>query len=196
MTHLPRRRVDSHRIRRSRLPALGVALLALSLTAGSAGATVILRGNHSDDYSFSFDDCGYWIDVSGHAEGVAQIRVGKGDLTSAFFLHDNYSFLETWTRRDTGDFFTLGGNGLFQETKATPVEGTIFEFTSINAGQPFIAWDSDGNVIMRDRGVIRQVIQFDTLGDDVPGGEFITNVSFSVHGPHPGLEFDVCAMLD
>ena len=196
MAHLTRRRVDSHGIRRSLIPALGAALLALSLTAGPVGATVILRDHYSDDYGFSFNDCGYWIDVSGHAEGIAQIRVGTGDLTTAFFLHDNYSFLETWTRRDTGDFFTLGGNGLFQETKATPVEGTIFEFTSINAGQPFIAWDSDGNVIMRDRGVIRQVIQFDTLGDDVPGGEFITNVSFSVHGPHPGLEFDVCAMLD
>jgi len=44
--------------------------------------------------------------------------------------------------------------------------------------------------------VIRQVLEFDTLGDDVPGGEFITDVSFSVHGPHPGLEFDACSMLD
>jgi hypothetical protein len=196
MAHLPMPREDSRGIRRRLIPAIGAALLALTLAAGPVGATVILRDNYSDDYAFSFDDCGYWIDVSGHAEGIAQIRVGKGDLTTAFFLHDNYSFMETWTRRDTGDFFTLGGNGLFQETKATPVEGTIFEFTSINAGQPFIAWDSDGNVVMRDRGVIRQVIQFDTLGDGVPGGEFIKDVSFSVHGPHPGLEFDVCAMLD
>jgi hypothetical protein len=165
------------------------------LAAGPVGATVILRDHYSFDYGFSFDDCGYWLDVSGHAEGVAQIRVGKGDLTTAFFLHDNYSFLETWTRRDTGDTFTLGGNGLFQETKATPVEGTIFEFTSVNAGQPFIVWDSDGNVILRDRGVVRQVIQFDTTGDDVPGGEFIADVSFSVNGPHPGLDFDLCSML-
>jgi len=52
-----------------------------------------------------------------------------------------------------------------------------------------------GNLILRDRGVIRQVIQFDTLGDDVPGGAFVADVSFSAHGPHPGLDFDVCGAL-
>lgn len=193
MAHLPRMALK--RTRRTLVAALGAALLALPLAATPVGATVILRDHYSDDYAFSFDDCGYWIDVTGHAQGVAQIRVGKGTLETAFFLHDNYSFLETWTRRDTGDSFTLGGDGLFQETKATHVSGTIFEFTSINAGQPFLVWDSDGNLIVRDRGVIRQVLQFDTLGDDVPGGAFIADVSFVAHGPHPGLEFDVCSML-
>jgi hypothetical protein len=183
------------RIRRTLLSALGAALLALPFAAAPVGATVILREHYSDDYAFSFDDCGYWIDVTGHAQGEAQIRVGKGTLETAFFLHDNYSYLETWTRRDTGDFFTLGANGLFQETTATHVSGTIFEFTSINAGQPFLVWDSDGNLVVRDRGVIRQVLQFDTLGDDVPGGAFIADVSFVAHGPHPGLEFDLCALL-
>jgi hypothetical protein len=196
MAHLARHRAGAGGVRRSIIPALGATLLALSLAAGPVGATVILRDHYSDDYAFSFDDCGFWIDVAGNVEGTAQIRVGKGDLTTAFFLHDNYAFLETWTRRDTGDTFTLGGNGLFQETTATPVEGTIFAFTSINAGQPFIVWDSDGNLVMRDRGVVRQVIQFDTLGDDVPGGEFVADVSFSVSGPHPGLDVDLCALLD
>jgi hypothetical protein len=194
MAHLARRR-PAGGTRRALASAIGAGLLALSL-AGPVSATIILRDHYSDDYAFSFDDCGFWLDVSGHAEGNAQLRVGTGDLTTAFFLHDNYSFLESWTRRDTGDSFTLGGNGLFQETKATHVEGTIFEFTSVNAGQPFVVWDSDGNVVVRDRGVIRQVLQFDTLGDDVPGGEFITDVSFSVSGPHPGLDFDPCSMLD
>lgn len=195
MAHFRRRRTALGGIRRAFIAALGAALLALPLAAGPVGATVILREHYSNDYAFSFDDCGYWIDVSGHNAGIAELRVGTGDLTTAFFLHDNYSFLETWTRRDTGGFFTLSGNGLFQETKATPVEGTIFAFTSINAGQPFIVRDSHGNVIARDRGVIRQVIEFDTLGDDVPGGAFITDVSFSVSGPHPGLDLDLCSVL-
>ena len=181
--------------RRRVVAAVGAALMALSMTATPVGAAVILRDHYSDDYAFSFDDCGYWIDVSGHAEGVAHIRVGKGDLATAFFAHDNYSFLETWTRRDTGDSFTLGGNGLFQETKATPVGGTVFEFTAVNAGQPFTVWDSDGNVIVRDRGVVRAVIQFDTLGDDVPGGEFVADVSISFSGPHDGVAFDLCTVL-
>jgi hypothetical protein len=196
MAHLLRRRTSSRGIRTRVMLALGGALLSLPLAAGAVSADVILRDHYSFDYDFSFDDCGFWIDVSGHAEGVAHIRVGKGDLTTAFFAHDNFSFLETWTRRDTGDSFTLGGDGLFQETTATRVEGTIFEFTAVVAGQPFTVWDSDGNVVLRDRGVVRQVIRFDTLGDDVPGGEFIADVSSSVNGPHPGFDFDLCTLLD
>lgn len=195
MAQLRRRRSNWRGVRRAVLSVVGGALITLTLAA-PVGATVVLRDHYSEDYAFSFDDCGFWIDVSGNATGMALLRVGKGDLATAFFLHDNFSFLETWTRRDTGDSFTLGGNGLFQETRATHVEGTIFEFTSVLAGQPFIVWDSDGNVILRDRGAIMQVLQFDTLGDDVPGGEFVADVSFSVHGPHPGLDFDPCALLD
>jgi hypothetical protein len=195
MPRRPRPAAASRRIRVRILAALGAALLALPFAAGSASATVILRDHYADDYAFSFDDCGYWIDVSGHDQGIAQLRVGKGTLETAFFLHDNYSFRETWTRRDTGDFLSVSGNGLFHETKATHVSGTIFEFTSINAGQPFVVRDSSGRLILRDRGVIRQVTQFDTLGDDVPGGTFVADVSFVAHGPHPGLEFDVCPLL-
>lgn len=196
MAQLPWRRAPSSGIRRSLISALCGSLLVLTVAAGPVGATVILQEHYADDYAFSFDDCGFWIDVVGHDEGVAHLRVGKGDLATAFFLHDNFSFLETWTRRDTGEWFTLGGDGLFQETRATPVEGTIFEFTSIVSGQPFTVRDSDGNVIVRDRGVVTQVLQFDTLGDDVPGGEFVTDVSFSFGGPHPGFDLDLCTLLD
>jgi hypothetical protein len=195
MAQLRQRRSAWRGIRRAVLSAVGGALITVTM-ASPVGATVVLRDHYSEDYAFSFDDCGFWIDVSGHVDGVAQLRVGKGDLATAFFLHDNFSFLETWTRRDTNESFTLGGNGLFQETTATHVEGTVFEFTSVLAGQPFTVWDSDGNVVLRDRGLIRQVLQFDTLGDDVPGGEFVADVSFSVHGPHPGLDLDLCALLD
>jgi hypothetical protein len=181
-------------LRRTLPAAAAGALLALSLAAGPVGATVILRDHYSDDYAFSFDDCGFWIDVDGHDSGTAQIRVGTGDLASAFFLHDNYAFEETWTRRDTGHFLTVSGNGLFQETKAVHLEGSKFAFTSVNAGQPFVVTAEDGTVT-RDRGVVREVIVFDTLGDDVPGGEFVESLSFRVAGPHPGLDFDPCTAL-
>jgi hypothetical protein len=195
MGHLGPHQITSRSSPKGLIAILSGALLALALGVGPVGATILPNDRYSDDYSFSFDDCGFWIDVTGHDEGVAHLRVGKGDDASAFFLHDNYSFAETWTRRDTGDSFTLSGNGLFHETKATHIEGTIFAFTSINAGQPFVVRDADGNVILRDSGVIVQVIEFDTLGDGVPGGEFITDVSFAVHGPHPGLDFDPCSFL-
>src|SRR4051794_40543728 len=196
MARLPLRGTTPRRVRRTILSAVAAAALALPLAAGPAGATMAVRDHYSDDYGFSFDDCGFWVDAVGHDQGIALIRAGKGDLASAFYLHDNYEFVETWTRRDTGAFITVSGNGVFQETKATRVTGTVFAFTSINAGQPFVVRDSDGDLIMRDRGVIRQVLEFDTLGDDVPGGEFVADVSFSVSGPHPGLAFDPCPLFD
>ena len=198
MAQLPWRRAPSRGIRRTLLAALTGSLLALVVASGPVGATTILREHYSDDYAFSIDDCGFVIDIAGHTEGVALFRVGKGDLASAFFLHDAYSFLETWTRRDTGESFTVGGYGVFQETTAVPVPDTVstFEFTSVVAGQPYTVWDSDGNVIVRDRGVVMQVLQFDTEGDDVPGGVFVADVSFSFGGPHPGFDLDVCTLLD
>jgi hypothetical protein len=183
------------RARRLTFAVVTGAALALSMVAGPVSATIYSREHYSFDYEFSFTDCGYTMDVVGHREGILQIRTGKGDLASAFFAHDNYQFTEVGTRRDTGDFITLSANGLFQETKATHVSGTIFDFRSINAGQPFTVRDSDGNVVVRDRGVIKEVLRFDTLGDDTPGGEFIEEISFSFAGPHPGLELDLCALL-
>lgn len=185
----PRRRL------RRLVIAVAAAAAALATVAAPASATVIPREHYSDDYGFSFNDCGFWIDVSGHVDGDVQLRVGSGDLQSAFFVHDRATYSETWTRRDTGDFLTVSGHSLFHETHATHVEGTVFTFSSINSGQPFVVRDSSGALVLRDRGVLKETILFDTLGDNMPGGTFIRQVSFSVAGPHPGLEFDPCALL-
>jgi hypothetical protein len=47
-----------------------------------------------------------------------------------------------------------------------------------------------GNVIVRDRGVIRHTALFDTLEDGVPGAVFLEETHTSVHGPHPGCADD------
>ena len=135
-------------------------------------ATVIFKEHYSDDYAFSYDCGGTTIEVTGHDDGVAHIRVGKGDFETAFFAHDNYSYTETHTNPD-GDFLVITGNALFQETRATHVAGTVFTFSSVVSGQPFTVFDSNGKVLVRDRGSIRETILFDTLGDNMPGGTFI-----------------------
>lgn len=182
------------RSRLRRLAAAGAGVLLALVSVAPAFATVAFREHYSFDYAFSYDCDGTTIEVTGHAEGVAHIRVGKGDLDTAFFAHDNYEFTETHTNPD-GDFLVITGNGLFQETKAVHLEGTLFAFSAVNSGQPFTVYDEDGNVLVRDRGTIRATIVFDTLGDDTPGGEFIEELSFEVAGPHDGLGFDTCAIL-
>ena len=93
-------------------------------------------------------------------------------MRNAFFAHDNYWYRETHVSED-GRTLTISGNGNFKETKAVRVEGSVFTFTSINAGQLFTVRDTDGNVVFRDRGVVSETILFDTLGDGEPGGTFI-----------------------
>lgn len=168
----------------------------LALTAWPVSATVIERGPYSGTYAFSYDCDFSKINVQGEFGGTASIRVGKGSKATAFFAHDNYWFREVHTAAATQTWVMVSGNGLFQETKATPMGGSIFTFTSVNAGQPFVVTSSAGDILLRDRGAIRETILFDTGGDAVPGGTFLGSLSFDVHGPHPGLDVDLCDFLE
>ncbi|HEU0334972.1 MAG TPA: hypothetical protein VFR43_00365 [Gaiellaceae bacterium] len=185
--------------RTRRLAACAAAAVAaatvLVLGVSPAVATVVDSGHYTDAYSFSYDDCGFAVDVSGTASGHFRIREGKGKLATAFFVNDNFSYTETHTNPATGAFFTVTGNGVFNEVKATPVVGTIFEFEAVEAGQPFVLYDSDGNLVLRDRGSLHHHSLFDTEGDEVPGGVEIEYLGADVHGPHFAFENDICPII-
>ena len=169
------------------LTALGVvAVLALSVSP--AAGTVVESGFYSGTDSFSFDDCGFTLNVESEFSGHFVLRADKDG--QAFYGKDNFQFRDVLTNADTGQWFVIRGNGLFNEIKATPIEGNIYEFVAIEAGQPFVLEDSAGNVVVRDRGVIRHTALFDTFGDGEPGAEFIEETHTSVNGPHPGFAED------
>jgi hypothetical protein len=183
------------RARLSRLAAVAVAAAAATaLVAATAGATVVDRGHYSSEpYSFSYDDCGFVVDVEGTSSGHFRFREGKGKTDSAFFTLDNYSFTETQTNPETGEFVTIEANAVFNEIRAKRVEGTIFEFWAVDAGQ-FRMYDSDGRLVARDRGSLQFHILFDTEGDDVPGGIVIEEFPPKVRGPHPGFD-NFCGLI-
>jgi hypothetical protein len=156
--------------------------------ASPAAATVVESGFYSDTDSFSFDDCGFTLDVESEFSGHFVVRADKGG--QAFYGKDNFSYRDVYTNPETGGWFVVRGNALFSEIKATQVSGNIYEFVAIEAGQPFVIEDSAGNVIVRDRGVIRHTALLDTLGDGEPGAEFIEETHTSVRGPHPGFAED------
>jgi len=173
--------------------AVVVAIALLTLGVVPAFAAQFQKTTpYTAPYSFDLNDCGFPIHVDGLQQGKVHIRQGTGKDATAFFAHDQYAFQEVWTNTDTNAYFVVSGNGLFNEVKATQVSGSIFEFRSVNSGQPFTVTDSNGNVVIRDRGTIQETILFDTLGDDVPGGNEIELVSDKVHGPHPGFFVDIC----
>ena len=68
---------------------------------------------------------------------------------------------------------------------ATLVEDNVYEYTTIQAGQPFVVEDSTGRVVARDRGVLRFRVLFDT-GGDATQETFVDFLGVDVGGPHPG----------
>lgn len=94
--------------------------------------------------------------------------------------------LETFTNTANGKYLTILHDAVFQDLKAAHVEGSIFEFVSHEVGQPYVVRDMDGNVVLRDRGALTFSYLVDTLGDDVPGGVWVSEPEVRVSGPHPG----------
>ena len=176
----------------------GLALAVIACAVPGAGATVIGQEKYSDSFAEDFVDCGIPLHSDFTVSGTAHFRVGKGGEESAFFVHDKFRFTDTVTNPANGRYYTVDGNFVFNETTATRVEGNVFEFTSIQAGTWILRNDS-GEIVLRDRGVIRSTILFDTLGDGTPGGELVDFVSEDVKGPHPGFdipEAEACELLD
>ena len=79
---------------------------------------------------------------------------------------DRFAYTETWLNPATGEWFVIRGHLLVNEVEATHVEGSIFLFRFVEAGQPFVVEDSDGNVVERNTGLVHGTYLFDTLGDD------------------------------
>src|SRR5262245_60902125 len=99
-----------------KLAIASVAALAAIVVAAPGGAAVIERGTYTDEpYSFSYDDCGFPVDVEGTSSGHFRIRAGKGKTATAFFVNDNFSYTETHTNAETGAFLTIKGNAIFNE---------------------------------------------------------------------------------
>jgi hypothetical protein len=166
----------------------------MALGPGTAGATIYERGQFSNEpFAFTNDECGVELEIEGTSSGWFKTRLGKGKTATAFFAMDHFSFTETWTNPANGKFFTITGEGVFTETRATRVAGTVFEFWATEAAR-FRMYDSDGRLVAFDRGSMRFHILFDTTGDDVPGGELIQEFEPRVNGPHPGFD-DFCGLI-
>lgn len=173
-----------HRARRT----LATAAALTAVAAAPAPATVVEKGRFVDEpYGFAYD-CGFPVEVTGVASGNFRLREGSGDDATAFFSLDRISFREIHTNPETGEWFSLSGRFASNEVGASRVEGSLFEFRIIKAGQVAVIQDSDGNLVSRDRGVVRRTILFDTGGDQETGGEFVDLVDLDLAGPHPTFD--------
>ncbi len=180
---------------RSRL-AVVIALAALAAATAPVSATVVGRDQYEGTDAWSDDACGFTEDVTASFHGFVNARVGKGADASAYFGHEAFWFREVHVRRDDGSTLVISGHGLFQETRAVRVAGSVFEIRSVHAGQPLVITDGDGTVLARDSGNVVVTVLFDTLGDDVPGGNLVDVLSIRVAGPHLADGLDLCTLFD
>ncbi len=179
------------------LRTLALAVALTGVAAAASPAAVVERGRFVDDpYGFSYD-CGFPVEVTGVATGHFRLREGTGDDATAFFSLDRVSYREIHTNPETGEWFSVSGHFTNNEIGARRIEGSLFEFRIIKAGPVATIEDSDGNLVSRDRGVIRQTILFDTGGDQEPGGTFVDLVDLRLAGPHAsfGRRCDVATEL-
>ena len=179
---------------RTTIAALG-ALLAAAVIAAPAQATVVDHAVVKDEpFAYTSDDCGFEVEIAGTFDEVFVTRQGKHEDDQAYPAISRFGYDERWTNVETGEWFTIKAKTTFVEIRATHVEGTIFEFEYIDAGQPLVIRDSDGELVARNRGNVHATYLFDTLGDSAPGGE---NVDGSwelvkLSGPHPSFETELC----
>ena len=174
---------------------LVLALLVLAL-AGPAQAAPLVREHYSGTDSFDIDDCGFVIHNEVTIEGLFMLKAPRKDGAPPY-LFDNYEVHETLTAN--GRTLTSDHQGLYKDLKITLVEGTVYQFVAMESGQPFVVRDGDGNVLIRDRGLLKTTFQVDTLGDtDLENDVFIEG-SFSLladNGSHPGFYLDFCVELE
>jgi hypothetical protein len=176
-------------------PVLGVVAM-LALGVAPARATVIDQGSFSGSETVPDPVCGLPLTRSSTFSGSFRIRSDNGG--QAFFLRQNFTFRDVFTNTVNGKTMTFEGHSVVNEIKATPVAGNVYEFKTLEAGQPFVVRDGAGHVVLHDRGVIRHRVLFDTLGDGAPGGITLEDEIVGVGGSHPGsdqTEAEFCAMV-
>lgn len=172
-----------------------LVLLIVAFTfAPSTSAAPLVREHYSGVDTGTFDDCGFTIAFETTFEGVFMLKEGRrGDPTP--YLFDNYNVTEVLTNVETGAWMTITHNGLYKDLQITHLEATTYQFVAMEAGQPFVVRDSEGNVVLRDRGLLQVTFQVDTLGDSDLENDVFIDGSFELlrdAGAHPGFYIDFC----
>ncbi len=198
---IPDPRSQAHPARLPRRVRHATSFAAASLLALTLAAPVFARPLVSGNFSGtdSGTECGTYVRASTFS-GWFMIKDATPATNGQFFYFENrVEYADVITNPETGAFFTVTGNSLFKESQARLVEGNVFTYNTIEAGQPFVVTDMTGNVVLRDVGLIEVSYVFDSLGDGAPGGIQLENPTLvRVAGTHPGFEdtFDFCVLAD
>lgn len=172
-----------------------LAVLGLALPT-AAQAAPIEREHYSGSDSFDILDCALVVHDEVTFEGVFMLKAPREEGGAPYYF-DNYEVHETLTAM--GKTLTIDHQGIYKDLHITQVEGTVYQFVGMEAGQPFVVRDGDGNLLIRDRGLLRTTFQVDTLGDTDLDNDVFVEGSFSLladRGSHPGFYLDFCDLVE
>jgi hypothetical protein len=176
--------------------ALAAACGSIALAAAPAQATLYDRFHFAFTNSVQEDVCGIDAQIDTDLRGTVVIRYVNDGRDQAFVGHGTLNGSETFTNLANGESFRIEIRTREGDLAGRHIEGDIYEFTGTTVGVERVV-DGDGHLVLRDAGQFRQTYLFDTLGDGMPGGEFVGDPSESVlRGPHPLAEMDDAAFCD
>jgi len=165
------------------------ALVAIPLHAQGP----LVREHYSGTNSYSVTDCGFTINVEDVFSGLFMLKRGHhGDLTPYF--SDNFWASMMYTNPETGKWFIVNQNGLAKDVRVTNVGGTVYRFDTILTGATAVVRNMDGNIVMRDHGLLHFRFTVDTKGDsDRSNDELVSFEIVADRGAHLFFNTDFCA---
>jgi hypothetical protein len=152
-------------MRNRSLAALALIIGVLVMSLGPAGARVVEREHYSGTFSGKEESCGHAVHFEGTYSGLAMVKM-RGTQPIPYFFN-NFKVREVFTLAD-GRGYVLEQAVHYRDLRITHVRGTIYRFTSIEAGQVFNIETLDGRVVERNRGLLVHSFLVDTRGDSDP----------------------------
>ena len=189
------------------LALLGLFTVITPASASTAGTVYQPPTSYANQYAFDPGCSGLDLWVTGRNHGVEWVFNVPGSNHQAFLDNNEYAFKERWTNTKTGRWFTIQGDGFFQEYSATRVPlhqvppdlvppgglvGPVYLFKSLDTGTQAWIKNSHGTTVLKDHGTIYSKNLFDTLGDHAPGGQSLSYEDYKIVGPHPIYYADIC----
>jgi len=174
--------------------ALVCALTAMPVAAQAERPYVHLHG--SFHLSETGQECGIPVTYETDLKVHVLIKEAHGSDGQAFLGSENVRVRTVVTNPANNRWFVVSRSGGRKEVKATHVEGDLWAFKYQESGVLYKVTDSQGKLVMMDRGRFVLLAVFDTLGDGQPGGIKLSEEIVAMNGQFPSFDEEaVCAVI-
>ena len=146
-------------------------------------------------FSETGQECGMPVSYETDARFHIIIKPVHDSDGQAILGQENYRSRTVVTNTVTKRWMVFRMVGTDKETRATHIQGNVWAFDAQSTGALFTVMDSNGKVVLRDRGRLTFRAVFDTLGDGKPGGTFLSEELTGRHGKFPGFDEELVCEL-